>query len=96
MSRHSVCVPTLKPVQFNTSLELLHVQADLCDKPHDNRALSIKLTGWITGIITILAVLLRFVSRYLGGSQYWWDDWLHLASVILVIPMTVTLLLSKR
>ena len=83
-------------VKTNSVPELLHVQAGLCNKPHNDRSLDIKLTAWITLIVTIIAVILRFVSRYLGGSQYWWDDWLQLMSMLLVIPMTVALLLSKK
>ena len=53
---------------------------------------------------------MRFASRILGRNELWWDDWLHLASVvststtirysnshtskILVIPMSVLLLLN--
>ncbi|OAG01213.1 uncharacterized protein CC84DRAFT_1263222 [Paraphaeosphaeria sporulosa] len=83
-------------IASNLKVALLHVQADLCDKPHDNKSLSIKITAWTTGIISIVAVILRFVSRHLGGSPLWWDDWLQLASIILVIPMTVSLLLNAE
>ena len=79
----------------NEPSELLHVQADLCDKPHDTRSLAVKLTAWTTGLISITVVVLRFMSRHVGGSELWWDDWLHLTSVVLVIPMTVALLLSQ-
>ena len=98
MTRRSVSVllASLYAQHADVLLELLHVQADLCDKPHDNKSLSIKLTAWITGIISIIAVILRFASRYLGGSQFWWDDWLQLVSIMLVIPMTVALLLSMK
>lgn len=83
-------------IRVNTTLELLHIQAGLCNKPHNNRSLAVKLTGWTTGTITIIAVVLRFAARYLGGSNFWWDDWLQLMSMLLVIPMTVALLLSKK
>jgi len=83
MKRLSVCsVPNLARILAERTLELLHVQADLCDKPHDNRSLDVKLTAWITGIVSVGALALRFVSRCMGGSKLWWDDWLQLISIV--------------
>ncbi|CAI6290284.1 unnamed protein product [Periconia digitata] len=81
---------------YEQTFQLLHVQADLCDKPRDSKSLHVEITAYCSGIVAVCAVVLRFISRYIGGSKLWWDDWLQLASVILVIPMTVALLLNVR
>ncbi|KAL5113499.1 hypothetical protein ACEQ8H_008635, partial [Pleosporales sp. CAS-2024a] len=31
---------------------------------------------------------MRFASRWVGGNPFWWDDWLHLASAILCVPLS--------
>jgi hypothetical protein len=61
---------------------LLHAQANLCNKPHDTRSRHIEITAYATGVIPVIALGLRILSRYMGGSKLWWDDWLHLASVV--------------
>ncbi len=35
-------------------------------------------------VVTLAAIILRFISRYLGekGSRFWWDDWVALAAVV--------------
>lgn len=74
----------------NIVLEILHIQAAMCDKPHDSRNRALELNAWITGAFPILAILMRFASRYLGGNNYWWDDWVHLASVVSNSTVTST------
>lgn len=41
-----------------------------------------RITAYVTGIIPVVAVAMRFASRWLGGNPFWWDDWVHLASAV--------------
>jgi hypothetical protein len=61
---------------------ILRAQASLCNRPHDSLSNYIRVTAYVTGIIPIIAVTMRFASRHLGGNAFWWDDWLHLTSVV--------------
>jgi hypothetical protein len=61
---------------------ILRVQASLCNKPHDSLSNYVRITAYVTGIIPIIVIAMRFASRHLGGNKFWWDDWLHLASVV--------------
>jgi hypothetical protein len=71
-------------VGANAVAEILRVQATLCDRPHDSLGVYIKLTAYITGIIPVVVIIMRFTSRHLGGNNFWWDDWIHLASAVSV------------
>lgn len=62
--------------------EILRIQATLCHRPHDSRASWVRVTAYVTGIIPIIVITARFASRHLGGNNYWWDDWIHLASAV--------------
>jgi hypothetical protein len=66
----------------NNVTAILRVQATLCDKPHDSRSKSIQINAYVTGLLPVVVVAMRFASRYIGGNDYWWDDWLHLVSVV--------------
>lgn len=68
----------------NIDSAILRVQASLCNRPHDSLAIYIRVTAYVTGIIPIIAVTMRFLSRHLGGNAFWWDDWLHLISAVSV------------
>jgi hypothetical protein len=105
-----VFIPASASGIANIVAAILRAQAAICNRPHDSRSLSIKVTAYVTGIVPIVVIIMRFTSRLLGGNKLWWDDWLHLASVvstqstrpsahtydckILVIPMTVLLLFN--
>lgn len=41
-----------------------------------------RITAYVTGIIPVIAVAMRFTSRWLGGNPFWWDDWIHLVSAV--------------
>jgi len=62
----------------------LRAQASICDRPHDDLSNSIRIVAYVTGIIPIIVIVMRFASRYVGGNKLWWDDWLHLAAVVSV------------
>lgn len=62
--------------------DLLRVQAILCNKTHDSLGNRIRITAYVTGIIPIIAIATRFTSRRLGRQKLWWDDWIHLISVV--------------
>ncbi|KAK7190324.1 hypothetical protein PSPO01_03299 [Paraphaeosphaeria sporulosa] len=79
---------------YDETFATLRAQASVCNRPHDSLSNSIRITAWVSGIAPIIVTAMRFASRHLGGNNFWWDDWVHLASVILVIPMTVFLLLN--
>jgi hypothetical protein len=66
----------------NVSADILRVQATLCDRPHNSLGNYIRVIAYVTGIIPIIAIAMRFASRRLGRHKLWWDDWLHLASVV--------------
>jgi hypothetical protein len=66
----------------NIPAEILHAQASLCNRPHDSYTKAMKITAYVTGIIPVVAVAMRFASRWLGGNPFWWDDWVHLASAV--------------
>lgn len=66
--------------------EILHVQATICDKPHDSHTTAVKVIAYVSGIVPILAVSMRFASRWLGSNSFWWDDWLQLASAVSLRP----------
>ncbi|KAL5113521.1 hypothetical protein ACEQ8H_008606 [Pleosporales sp. CAS-2024a] len=74
--------------QYEQIFDLLHIQAQLCNRPHNSRGNILKVTAYVTGIIPIIAILLRFMSRHLGGNKFWWDDWIHLVAVILVVSIS--------
>lgn len=40
------------------------------------------ITAYVTGILPVIAVAMRFASRWLGGNPFWWDDWVHLVSAV--------------
>jgi hypothetical protein len=40
--------------------------------------------AYVSGIIPIIVIVMRFGSRYVGGNKLWWDDWLHLIAVVSV------------
>jgi hypothetical protein len=42
----------------------------------------IRIVAWVTGIVPIIVIIMRFTSRYVGGNKLWWDDWLHLVAVV--------------
>ena len=62
--------------------EILRAQADLCNRPHDSYTRIMMVTAYVTGIIPVVAVAMRFASRWVGGNHFWWDDWVHLASAV--------------
>jgi hypothetical protein len=62
--------------------EILQAQADLCNRPHNSYTNLMRITAYVTGIIPVVAVAMRFASRWLGGNPFWWDDWVHLASAV--------------
>jgi hypothetical protein len=66
--------------------EILRIQATICHKPHDSYTTGVKAIAYVSGIVPILAVSMRFASRWLGGNSFWWDDWLHLASAVSLHP----------
>ena len=66
----------------DVSVATLRIQASICDKPHDNLSNSIRIVAYVTGIIPIIVIVMRFASRYVGSNKLWWDDWLHLAAVV--------------
>jgi hypothetical protein len=66
----------------NSPADILHAQATLCNRPHDSYANPMRITAYVTGIIPVIAVAMRFASRWLGGNPFWWDDWVHLASAV--------------
>ena len=41
-----------------------------------------RITAYVTGVIPVIAVAMRFASRYLGGNPFWWDDWIHFVSAV--------------
>jgi hypothetical protein len=41
-----------------------------------------RITAYITGVIPVVAVAMRFLSRWLGGNALWWDDWIHFVSAV--------------
>jgi hypothetical protein len=41
-----------------------------------------RITAYVTGIIPVIAIAMRFASRWLGGNHFWWDDWVHLVSAV--------------
>jgi hypothetical protein len=69
--------------------EILRIQATICHKPHDSHTTGIRVIGYVSGIVPIVAVSMRFASRWLGGNSFWWDDWLHLVSAV-SLPSAVT------
>ncbi|KAF1935160.1 hypothetical protein EJ02DRAFT_439416 [Clathrospora elynae] len=83
-----------KQCSYDQIFATLRVQASLCDMPHDNLSNLLRIVAYVSGIVSIIVVAMRFASRYVGGNKLWYDDWLHLAAVILVIPLTVALLLN--
>ena len=68
----------------NVFAATLRAQASICDKPHNNLSRPIRMVAYVTGIIPIIVIVMRFASRYVGRNKLWWDDWLHLASVVSV------------
>jgi hypothetical protein len=66
----------------NSPADILHAQATLCNRPHDSYTNLMRITAYITGIIPVIAVAMRFTSRWLGGNPFWWDDWVHLVSAV--------------
>jgi hypothetical protein len=85
--RRLVCIYGASAIaNANFCADILRIQATLCNRPHDSRGNSIKVTAYVTGIIPVLVIIMRFTSRYLGGNKLWWDDWIHLASVVSTQP----------
>lgn len=41
-----------------------------------------RITAYVTGVIPVIAVAMRFASRWLGGNAFWWDDWIHFVSAV--------------
>jgi hypothetical protein len=66
----------------NSPADILHAQATICNRPHDSYTNLMRITAYITGIIPVIAVAMRFASRWLGGNPFWWDDWVHLVSAV--------------
>ncbi|OJJ00155.1 hypothetical protein ASPVEDRAFT_149127 [Aspergillus versicolor CBS 583.65] len=62
--------------------------------PSVNRVDDIDYQIWIGTVVTVVAatvaVTLRFVSRHLARSGYWWDDWVIVASLIVNWGMAAT------
>lgn len=86
----------MKLCTYEETFQILHIQAAMCDLPSDSVTRSIAVNAWVTGIIPIIVIIMRFFSRSLGGNEFWWDDWLHLTSVILSIPQTASLLMCTK
>jgi hypothetical protein len=81
----------------NVPAAILRAQASLCNRPHNSMGWAIRITAYVTGLVPVVAIVMRFSSRYLGGNNLWWDDWLHLASVVSTQPIhnVVTALLTN-
>ncbi|KAH7384061.1 hypothetical protein DE146DRAFT_214099 [Phaeosphaeria sp. MPI-PUGE-AT-0046c] len=86
----------MKLCTYEETFQILHIQAAMCDKSRDSVTRSMAINAWITGIVPIIVIVMRFFSRSLGGKDFWWDDWLHLTSVILSIPQTASLLMCTK
>lgn len=63
-------------------IDILRAQASLCNRPHDSYTSVMRITAYVTGVIPVIAVAMRFASRYLGGNPFWWDDWIHFVSAV--------------
>jgi hypothetical protein len=70
----------------NAVVAILRAQATLCNRPHDAKSNAVRVVAWVSGIVPIIVIIMRFASRHLGGNKFWWDDWLHLASVVSTPP----------
>ncbi|XP_014553783.1 hypothetical protein COCVIDRAFT_106756 [Bipolaris victoriae FI3] len=78
----------------NLCTEILRAQADLCNRPHDSYTRLMMSTAYVTGIIPVVAIAMRFASRWVGGNHFWWDDWIHLVSAMLCVPLMVCFILN--
>jgi hypothetical protein len=96
MTRPLVCFlqePAASPVA-DLDIDILRAQASLCDRPHDDLSNVVRVTAYVTGIIPIVVIVMRFTSRHLGGNKLWWDDWIHLASVVSTPSTVLSILLT--
>jgi hypothetical protein len=91
--RPLVCVANVRASDMTDAVaDILRVQATLCDRPHDSLGNAIRVTAYVSGIIPIIAIAMRFTSRRLGGHKLWWDDWIHLAAVVSTRSSTLSTL----
>lgn len=67
---------------INNPADILRLQATICNRPHDSYTNAMRITAYVTGIIPVIAVAMRFASRWIGGTSFWWDDWIHLVSAV--------------
>jgi hypothetical protein len=82
-----VSIPASASGIANIVAAILRAQAAICDRPHDSLSLYIRVTAYVTGIIPIIVVSMRFASRLVGRNKLWWDDWIHLASAVSTLSM---------
>ena len=61
---------------------MIRVSAELCNKPSDSLQGLLEGFQIITAIIPAVMISLRVVSRLMGGSKLWWDDWLHIFATV--------------
>jgi uncharacterized iron-regulated membrane protein len=54
-----------------------------------------RITAYVTGIIPIVAIAMRFTSRWIGGNHIWWDDWIHFVSAVSLSAVTALVLANN-
>ncbi|KAL4947390.1 hypothetical protein BDW69DRAFT_178501 [Aspergillus filifer] len=61
---------------------------------HRDGAEDIAYQIWVGTIVTVvaatIAVVLRFISRYIAKAGFWWDDWVIVASLLVNWAMAIT------
>jgi hypothetical protein len=66
----------------NVPADILRAQATICNRPHNSYTNLMRITAYVTGVIPVIAIAMRFTSRWIGGNHIWWDDWVHFVSAV--------------
>ncbi|CZR54594.1 uncharacterized protein PAC_04478 [Phialocephala subalpina] len=75
---------------YTEQAQVAVVDRQLCEgTPIQNRAWGVAIVGLVCGPLALLAIALRCYSRYSITKYLGWDDWLAVATGVVLIPIIV-------
>ncbi|KAF8861864.1 hypothetical protein BDZ45DRAFT_671444 [Acephala macrosclerotiorum] len=75
---------------YTEQAQVAVIDRQLCEgTPIQSRAWSVAIVGFVCGPLALLAIVLRCFSRYSSSKYLGWDDWLVVATGVVLIPLIV-------
>lgn len=76
------CLPQLSPFPADHQLALGKLREKICNIVPASRERTMLVINVITGTLSLVAVSMRFISRYLVCKRLWFDDGIILSAMV--------------